>query len=238
MGVAHSFDGSSTSSRCLRSKVFSYVVRTVKPLSYPPSRSTSEYSLEVSHRSNNERIQQNLRNSFQLGTRAGYNHRATANLTAFRRVKGSDLPGQLFTDYYLTEGIRDTDEWRDSVSSPGEFEAFGSGVRERYETVSGYSDPNEAVTERDLIEPVLRLLGWHDYLPQQGSARNEDIPDLLLFPECRLQGTGRRKRERRSEVPGWRGCWGEQEVRSAARCPGPRRPASGQDPSRADPDGT
>ena len=70
------------------------------------------------------------------------------------------------------------------MSSPREFEAFGSGVRERYETVSGYSDPNEAVTEQDLIEPVLRLLGWHDYLPQQGSARNEDIPDLLLFPDA------------------------------------------------------
>ena len=94
------------------------------------------------------------------------------------------MPGQLFTDYYLTEGIRDTDEWKHSVSSPGDFEGFSSGVRERYESFTGYSQPNEAVTERDLIEPVLRLLGWSDYLPQQGSARNEDIPDLLLFPDA------------------------------------------------------
>ena len=97
---------------------------------------------------------------------------------------GTGLPGQLFTDYYLTEGIRDTDEWKLSVSSPGEFESFSSEVRECYESFTTYSQPNEAVTERDLIEPVLRLLGWRDYLPQQGSARNEDIPDLLLFPNA------------------------------------------------------
>ena len=70
------------------------------------------------------------------------------------------------------------------MSSPAEFEAFSSGVRERYESFTGYSQPNEAVTEQDLIEHVLRLLGWGDYLPQQGSARNEDIPDLLLFPDA------------------------------------------------------
>ncbi len=94
------------------------------------------------------------------------------------------MPGQLFTDYYVTEGIRDTDEWKHSVSSPGAFEAFSSGLRERYESFTGYSQPNEAVTEHDLIEHLLRLLGWRDYLPQQGSTRNEDIPDLLLFPDA------------------------------------------------------
>ena len=94
------------------------------------------------------------------------------------------MPGQLFTAYYLTEGIQDADEWKLSVSSPAEFEAFSSGVLESYESFTGYNQPNEAVTEQDLIEPVLRLLGWQDYLPQQGSARNEDIPDLLLFPDA------------------------------------------------------
>ena len=31
---------------------------------------------------------------------------------------------------------------------------------------------------------MLELLGWDDYLPQQGATRNEDIPDLLLFPDA------------------------------------------------------
>ena len=69
-----------------------------------------------------------------------------------------------------------TSEWLLSVAGPGEFGAFRDGVRERYESVSGYSEPNEAVTERDLICPVLELLGWDDYLPQQGTAQNEGHP--------------------------------------------------------------
>ena len=94
------------------------------------------------------------------------------------------MPGRLFTDYFLSEGIRATDEWRDLVVSSGEFGAFRDGVRRLFDSVGGYSEPNEAVTEQELIFPVLELLGWADYLPQQGTARNEDIPDLLLFPDA------------------------------------------------------
>ena len=91
------------------------------------------------------------------------------------------MPGHLFTEYFLTEGIRDTPEWREIDRSPGHFESFRDGVRERYESLSGSADPNEAVTEQELIRPVLELLGWADYLPQQGAARNEDIP---VHPVC------------------------------------------------------
>ena len=93
------------------------------------------------------------------------------------------MPGHLFTEYFLTEGIRSTDEWGASVSDAAAFDAFGDGVRQRYDALSRSNDPNEAVTEQELIRPVLELLGWADYLPQQGAARNEDIPDLLLFPD-------------------------------------------------------
>ena len=44
--------------------------------------------------------------------------------------------------------------------------------------------PNEATTEHDLIRPLLDALGWTDYLPQQGSQGNEDIPDHLLFSDA------------------------------------------------------
>ena len=47
---------------------------------------------------------------------------------------------------------------------------------------------NEAQTEQDLIRQVLELLGWADYLPQQGTARNEDIPDHLLFVDAGSKG--------------------------------------------------
>ena len=94
------------------------------------------------------------------------------------------MPGHLFTEYFLTEGIRATPEWRESVASADAFESFRDGVRERYGALSGSVDPNEAVTEQELIRPVLEMLGWTDYLPQQGAARNEDIPDHLLFQDA------------------------------------------------------
>ena len=40
------------------------------------------------------------------------------------------------------------------------------------------------MTEQELIRPILKILGWADYLPQQGTTRNEDIPDYLLFTDA------------------------------------------------------
>ena len=94
------------------------------------------------------------------------------------------MPGRLFTEYFLTDGIWETAEWRDLVSSAGEFDSFRDGVRRRYDEMSRLGSPNEAVTEQEIIRPVLELLGWADYLPQQGSSGNEDIPDHLLFSDA------------------------------------------------------
>ena len=93
------------------------------------------------------------------------------------------MTGNLFTDYFLTDGIKATPEWRTSVAAAAQFDTFTDGVRQRYDALTHSQDPNEAVTEQELIRPILELLGWTDYLPQQGASRNEDIPDLLLFPD-------------------------------------------------------
>ncbi len=93
------------------------------------------------------------------------------------------MSGRLFTDYFLTDGIKVTDEWRFSVEDAEEFATFREGVSQRYEALCRFENPNEAVTEQELIRPVLQLLGWVDYLPQQGSAGKEDIPDHLLFAD-------------------------------------------------------
>ena len=94
------------------------------------------------------------------------------------------MPGQLFTHYFLTDGIKATAEWQASRSQPEAFAAFRDGVQQRYDALSRSQEPNEAATEQDLIRPVLALLGWVDYLPQQSVARNEDIPDHLLFADA------------------------------------------------------
>ena len=96
-------------------------------------------------------------------------------------VQVPDMPGQLFTHHFLTDGITETPEWESSEAAALDFQG---GLMEIFEGFRGYRQPNEAVTEQELIRPVLELLGWADYLPQQGAARNEDIPDLLLFPDA------------------------------------------------------
>ena len=106
------------------------------------------------------------------------------------------MPGQLFTYYFLTEGIRATEEWH---SSDGAVDAFQVNAKWVYEGFKAYHQPNEATTEQDFIRPILEALGWIDYLPQQGSNRNEDIPDHLLFSEAeaKARATGRSNSQER-----------------------------------------
>ena len=146
------------------------------------------------------------------------------------------MPGQLFTHHFLTHGITETPEWRSSDAAAVNFQG---GLIEIFESFQGYRQPNEAVTEQELIRPVLELLGWADYLPQQGAARNEDIPDLLLFPDAGSKGgppreaapkrdTAMRSWWRRASAsacpwtPGTR--MGAAPGRPTARCSGTCRP--------------
>lgn len=46
------------------------------------------------------------------------------------------MPGQLFTHYFLTDGIKATAEWKDSLAQPEAFAAFRDGVRQKYEALS------------------------------------------------------------------------------------------------------
>ena len=94
------------------------------------------------------------------------------------------MAGQLFKQYFLTDGIRETPEWRESAKHAEAFTDFTHAISTWFNNFSHYSNPNEAVTEKELICPVLEALGWADYLPQQGSARKEDIPDHLLFADA------------------------------------------------------
>ena len=94
------------------------------------------------------------------------------------------MQGQLFTQYFLTDGIRSTTEWTASAAHSTPFNTFRDGVRRLLDGFSRYDQPNEAETEQELIRPLLELLGWADYLPQQGTTRNEDIPDHLLFVDA------------------------------------------------------
>ena len=93
------------------------------------------------------------------------------------------MSGQLFTHYFLTEGIKATPEWKAAVDRSETFVNFRNDLLHVFTGFSRFQYPNEAVTEQNLIRPILELLGWVDYLPQQGASHNEDIPDHLLFAD-------------------------------------------------------
>lgn len=60
---------------------------------------------------------------------------------------------------------------------------FRDTLRTEYVKFLKHKAPNEATTERDLIDPIIGALGWTDYLTQQTTSKKgrEDIPDYLLF---------------------------------------------------------
>ena len=85
------------------------------------------------------------------------------------------MQGQLFTHYFLTDGIRTTPEWKASVDDAQEFTSFREGVSGLFDSFSSYSDPNEAVTEQDLIRPVLERLGWTAYMNALAAGDTETV---------------------------------------------------------------
>ena len=94
------------------------------------------------------------------------------------------MQGQLFSEYFINEGIRTTEEWEDTVKFGNEFAEFEDAVRKPARAILDVRNPSEAITEQDLIEPVLKALAWQHYVPQQGTERNQNIPDLLLFADA------------------------------------------------------
>ena len=94
------------------------------------------------------------------------------------------MPGHLFTEYFLTDGIRQTPERQSQRSA---FVAFRDDARRLFQDFPTAHNPNETQTEQDLIRPLLQLLGWTDDLPQQTSSGGENIPDLLLFPDAQAK---------------------------------------------------
>ena len=94
--------------------------------------------------------------------------------------------GALFTQDYLSQGIADTAQYR-AVDPAAARAALA-------EILAGFphaSKPNEATTEADVIWPILRVLGWTDYLTQQNlsATGRVDVPDGLLFIDTAAKAT-------------------------------------------------
>jgi len=93
------------------------------------------------------------------------------------------MRGKLLTQDYLDEGIIETAAW--TALDPAQVSQTEARLAEIFEAFPVSGTPNEAVTEKDLIWPVLEALGWEQQLPQQTtSGRGRlDVPDVLLFAD-------------------------------------------------------
>jgi hypothetical protein len=93
------------------------------------------------------------------------------------------MQGQLFTQDFLTRGVRDAPIFQDALAG-AQFAAFETSLRAIYSGLDAHSTINEAQTESVVINQVLHALGWEDdFLPQVNLSgkRREDVPDCLLF---------------------------------------------------------
>ncbi len=90
------------------------------------------------------------------------------------------MHGLLFSTDFLLEGIRATPGWRGSEQA---FLEFRAAIGSIYGGLRSDTDYNEAQTEDEVILPVLKALGWDQFLRQQTANRSgrEDVPDFLLF---------------------------------------------------------
>jgi hypothetical protein len=92
------------------------------------------------------------------------------------------VQGNLFTYYFLCEGVRQTPEYQQSDDQS--LSAMLQELRKCYLALRSVQAPDEADTEDNLIKPILEKLGFHysrQKTPQQ-SAR--DRPDFLLFADA------------------------------------------------------
>jgi hypothetical protein len=104
------------------------------------------------------------------------------------------VQGQLFTQDFLEQGITETEQWGSLDESS--FKGFVDRLREAYRSFAGLRNPNEATTERQLIDPILKALGWDHFLPQQSAAKHRtDVPDYLLFADYSALAQAKRAKE-------------------------------------------
>jgi len=91
------------------------------------------------------------------------------------------MRGKLFTGDFLREGIALTPAWQ--AIDAGRQAEFTSSLKTLFAPFATGAKFDEALTESQLILPVLATLGWQDALPQQSAAKRgrTDVPDILLF---------------------------------------------------------
>ena len=90
--------------------------------------------------------------------------------------------GLLFTEYFLVEGIKAFDAWRDLTDD--KVDAFVAEVPRLLSVFNTETEHNEADTAERLIFPVIKLLGWEEAYLREQDTTSRDKPDALLFGDA------------------------------------------------------
>ena len=94
------------------------------------------------------------------------------------------IDGGLFTRNFLMEGIAATLQW--AALNDSRAANMRSAVEALFASLAALKNPGEAVTEKDLVYPVLKAIGWGDLVFVQPNASvkgRKDVPDALLFAD-------------------------------------------------------
>lgn len=94
------------------------------------------------------------------------------------------IDGGLFTRDFLIEGIASTLQW--TALDSNAMDHFRSDAIVLFSKLTAIKNPTEAVTEKDLIYPLLAAIGWGDRVFVQPNASvkgRADVPDALLFAD-------------------------------------------------------
>lgn len=94
------------------------------------------------------------------------------------------IAGNLFTRDYLLEGIARTVPWKSLTDN--QFQALKKRLSALADSFAKHKNPNEAVTEKDFIYPVLDILGWQDIVvqPNLSAKGRKQVPDALLLADA------------------------------------------------------
>jgi hypothetical protein len=109
--------------------------------------------------------------------------------------RGGIVQGALYTRDFLERGICEEAAW--SALTADTVAALKAELAAHFAAFPLSRKPNEGVTEKDLIYPVLAALGWADVLVQQqvSARRRDDIPDALLFADGSRKTAAQGERE-------------------------------------------
>ena len=96
------------------------------------------------------------------------------------------MRGALFSNYFLEEGIKETEDWKNCTEE--EVKKLFYEVKGRFEESSNRKKPDEADTEDSLIRPIIELLGFYYSRQKHPSKKGRrDVPDFVLFPDKELK---------------------------------------------------